>query len=725
MSKRSKRSSRRKKSSPQELRQKGAAAFRRGDYDLAVAAWRRVSRAQRDPALTAAFAEAQFRQGLKGHLDGLRQAANLAQDEPRYLYHLALAHHRAGELEQAEPLYRRLIEGDDLPARAAAAWGLLLMQSRRRPSRDPLWGRLAPAPDDAPLGRVRRRLAWAENLIFRRSISPGPPPDPLWQGLTARAEGQADPAPVVPSELPGTARPVARYHLGARAWEADEPEPAYEHWQAARQAGLDFSLLRDNLFAAARTVATERLKAGDVDGALEAAEVGLTLDPDDRGLGIIAGQAHFSLGHTAAVAGDWDQAYEHWQKVEQVGGQRGRRLVINLALAEEQREDWFEAAELWREALRRRPRKDDHPDALSDVQVARLWRHVAESYRRVGNMHDAKTTYLNALKYAPDDVELRTAYVDFLLDDGRLIAADNQLVEMLEAHPNDVELLDRRAQIYAARYYISNAVSLWERILELEPDHTNAGRQIARVHERQGDRFYRWGWLDDALHHYELGLSYAPNDGVLLVSAGMCHLTLGDVDRARQFFERAYAAEPHNVDVYLLAIKNWLVHDEIDEAEAVIHRADQTLGLTTPFFADLADFCYQHQELDWAQDFMGRARALAADDVNLLLMLADVSGRHNNPQLALDIVNQALKIDPNHGAAHLLHGFALVHLGDIGRARRSWDKAERIARQNGDESLLRAVEEVRFFYDPDHGGPPISLLQQMLGDLGDDFFDDE
>ena len=722
---------RRKKASPEVLRRQGAEAFRRGDYDLAMAAWRRISRAERDPGLTTAFAEACFRRGLAGHLDSLRQAVGMAGDEPLYHYHLALAYHRIGHAEEAEPIYRRVLDqakdGSGIIARATYSLGLLLLETDRRPSRDPLWERLEGAAEGSSLAQTRQRLAHAEHLIFARSAPTVPAPDALWAALVARRTGQEDPTPVDPTGMVAAAAAIAQHHLAARAWEQGDVERAFAYWHAAHDVGLDLPQLKDNLFAAARTVATERLKSEKVEGALEAASVGLAIQPGDNGLQTIAGQSYFRLGRAAATAGRWEVAFEHWQAALKVGGERSRRLIINLALAEEQRENWHEAAELWREALRRRPRKTDHPDALDDMQVARLWRHVAENYQRSGQTFEALDTFRNALKWTPDDAELRTAYVDMLLDDGRLVAADNQLDILLQAHPNDVELLDRRAQLYAGQGYSNAAINVWKKILDLQPDHPSARRQIARHFERKGDDFFHWGWQQKAISNYQAGLEFAPDDGMLLASVGMCQLDMDDEKLARQFFERACAAEPQNPDVYLLVIKTWLDHDCWDDAEAVIQRAREAMVPSAVFFLDIADYCYDQLSSDLAEDYLVQARALAADDVNLLLAIADMAGRNHRHSLAQEVVEDALKLDPDNAMAHVIMGLTLVSQGNLGAARRSWTRAENIARKTNNKVVLMAVEEMRFLYDPNHG-PPLAFLRRMIGGAfldPEEPFDDE
>ena len=53
--------------------------------------------------------------------------------------------------------------------------------------------------------------------------------------------------------------------------------------------------------------------------------------------------------------------------------------------------------------------KTDHPDYLTDAQVAALWNHAAECYERAEQVGEVETCLRNAIKYAPDDTALRSA----------------------------------------------------------------------------------------------------------------------------------------------------------------------------------------------------------------------------------------------------------------------------------------------------------------------------
>src|SRR5262249_62409248 len=84
----------------------------------------------------------------------------------------------------------------------------------------------------------------------------------------------------------------------------------------------------------------------------------------------------------------------------------------NRALAREALQQWRPAAEAWREVLRRRPRRQHHPEAVTDAQMATLWGHVAECYERVNDAREMLSCLKNAVKYAPGDLELGVKVAD-------------------------------------------------------------------------------------------------------------------------------------------------------------------------------------------------------------------------------------------------------------------------------------------------------------------------
>src|SRR5262249_41923405 len=205
----------------------------------------------------------------------------------------------------------------------------------------------------------------------------------LWHTLL-HMKDKSKAAPVAPLQTlaegrgPAGGSAVVPYYLGVVALRAGDVQTAQSAWCLAAEAGMATPWFVENRVHLLRAQAHALGQEGHWDeliGLLHAHRVTETPDP---ALSEMLAVAHAHLGYTAAQAQEWSTAASHWQAAATRSGRR--QIFQNLALAEEALGRWRSAAEAWREMLRRRPRKPEHPDALTDAQIAALWRHIAECY---------------------------------------------------------------------------------------------------------------------------------------------------------------------------------------------------------------------------------------------------------------------------------------------------------------------------------------------------------
>ncbi len=728
----------RAKSSPKALIQRGKSAFERGDLNTAIDAWEEVLRKASTPTLAAALAEAYFRRAVTSVPPGLKdlqRAVELVPNDPRLLYHVGRAHHWRGELDEAAAIYRALLEKDPPYRRAAFPLAQILAIHGHDAATDPAWPQLSPNEQDR-LICVKALRDGRPAVALRHA--PRDDSDALWSGLAGVALGEADStdleAALNDPHLPSTARAVAHYYLGVAAGRQDRWREAIADWQRAREAGLDTPWLRQNLASVYRLQAQELL-ASVGDGLSEEkrwaeahrlAEQGLKLVPENADLMAIKQQAHLQLGYMAALSGQWATALSHWQTVSQ-GDKIERALVINMALANEKLENYSQAADLWRQALRRRPRKADAPDALSDDQVAYMWQHVAENYRQAGDYEEATKVYRNAIKWDPDNVDLRLSLVDALMAEGRAWSASNMVNEVLAAHPNHVEALAWQAQIYEEDDYRYAAQHAWQKVLAVDPQHAQARQHLAFLYEELGDDHLYWGLFGEAIAAYQKGLEYMPNSAKLYASIGLCHILQEDWEAARQQFERAFSTEPNNLSARHLAIRGWLEAGQWDEAWAVLQHAE---ALTSPpptsFYVDLAEYCQELEQPEWAKRLLKHAEERNPHDPRLLFEIA-MALTHEGPEpQAIGYLRRALDLDPNLAEAHLwLGNLYLAALGQTRLAKRHWRQAESIAQRNGDQAMLYQIRLVKDYFLGKAGFPPPLIPGTPFDNSFAGFFDDD
>ena len=618
--------------------------------------------------------------------------------------------------------------------RAAEPLGQLLIERNKAISNDPVWEKLPPAEQNqlfAAEAIVRQKaLSTLQRLLEDETV------DPLWRGLLVCALGrqgnkeQARAFLQTASEKhEGGCQSVAQYYLGTLAIENDQPETALEYWQIAQDNGLDKPHLKKNLVTLRYQRAFIERQAGRPEQALKLLE-NLNrheLKVDKKNLENLIRQLNWDMGYQAAQKGNWFEARQHWEAVQK-SGDNHRRLFFNLALAYQKTEEPYTAAEHWRTVLRRRPRKDDDPDALTDEQVARIWQAVAENYSKAGDYEEAIKTYKNAVKWAPDNINLRLKLVEAYQTEGRWQAGVNELNRILEKEPDHVPALIMLADSYSDDWLFSGrGQKLWQRILELEPQNPIARQQLAHIYEKQGGFSAQWGNAKDAIETFKEGLEYVPDSYRLLISIGISYAQLNDYDAARNHFNQALKAQPENLNVLMTLYLFWLkIESEADMADIIERIKALPPKTPLPFFIDLVDYCIDYEQPTKAQQFIELIESRFPDDETAFLELSRCYEQMGQSHEAIKQLKQLLQINPEHGDAHLLLGNLYYELDQTRLGKRYWRQAETIAKRTNNKVLLYQIKRTRNYYIKgiQQSSNPLAMLQDMPPEVLEQLLED-
>ena len=704
------------------LRRNGLNAFERRDYTEAIEAWERVRRQTPDRLPEAALAEAYFRRGLRlcaagdpeAGLDDLHRAADLQPEDPRIIYHLGLVAHRHRDLDEAIHRYQAVLkDAGALARRAAYPLALALLEEGEDPTETAAWPGLS----------ENDRLMLSEVSAFKRRPYDLPDDAPiLWQAiaaLDANDEGRAEDAlesavadPVNPAELQ-----VAHYYRGVLAGRREDWEGALRAWNAARAAGLRMERLEENLQEAYHRLAEQRLERGDMEGALIAGEEALRHGSSYPSLEALVSHAHQRLAHEAVSKGDWAEALEHWQAADAAEG-GSFRLAFNLALAHERHEDFLAAAERWREALRRRPRRDDDPDALNDRQVAQLWQRCAEAYTQAGEYDEAVQVLRNAVTWNPERLEARLALSEALMLNGQTEAASNELERVLDRDPDNLPALLHMGEVAYARgcWWQGSPVPYWERVLALDPENVHARQLLVDFYHDQAERSRHWGKYTQAIEHHHKALSYWPGNGRILAALAALHLRLEEYEEAQSWVDQALEKAGDDLMVYESIISAWLDVGRFDEAWRVMEQAEAAVeNVPYDFYVSLAHYSIDHTD-EMVPRWLDRAVEKAAPGEPVFVTIGEMAMMNEAFDLASDYLERALESGQNPGQAHLILGVISLRQGDTARAEMHWSDAMKIARRNNDDDLRERVEEARqIFYAP-------PSLRDLIANLGPDLF---
>ncbi|MDM8518536.1 tetratricopeptide repeat protein [Anaerolineales bacterium HSG6] len=738
MSKRSSRRKRRVQQKQKQARTTGAAlvlegkqAFKQADYKVAIEKWSQaLYKKDRPPTLPNALAEAYFRRALsvesKTAVKDFNEAIKLNATEPCYRYHLGLFHHRAGNHSKAEAIYRELLSLDDPYTRAAVPLAQLLIAQKKSVTKDVVVKYLS--------DQDKLQLAAAEALIKKKATSTmtrlfdSSALDPFWRGLLAVALNKPDIAHKNLADAVEQVTPqvqaVAQYYLGVLAAKNNQIDVALAKWQEAKAKGLKSKHLQRNLSTISYQQAIREQQAGHIRKAVELVDQIQHAEDMGKDFAKFQQQIDWEMGYLAAQNKEWSEAVKRWEHVIEAGD-KSRGLIFNLALAYQHSERYISSAERWRELLRRRPRKADHPDKLSDDQVAQIWGTIAENYSKGEEYDEAIKTYKNAVKWAPENIDLRLKLVEAYQTEGRWQAATNEINRVLERKPDHVPALIMLAESYADDWAFSQrGKDAWLRVLEIEPTNPIARQQLAHHYIRRGEMASRWGGIERAIAIFKEGLEHLPDNPQLLLAIGISYSYSKQFDETRHYFDLALATDPTNLNSLYAMCMIWSDLGSEADLKNVIDSI-KSLPTNTPsqFFSEIIDVFLEKDMTDMAMDLLHVLEQNYADDEGAVIYLASTYSLDlNDSKKAIVLLKGLLEKNPNNGQAHVQLGVVYYRMGQTRIGKSHWNKAEKIARETNDGLLRFKVKSVRD--ELIHGKRTPQASFDMLRNMPPDVFEE-
>jgi tetratricopeptide (TPR) repeat protein len=140
--------------------------------------------------------------------------------------------------------------------------------------------------------------------------------------------------------------------------------------------------------------------------------------------------------------------------------------------------------------------------------------------------------------------------------------AESLLKKALEEDPTFTSSIWQLAQIYEKRGKLEHARELLIRGLQQEPQAVWAKDKLAQLEAEltrkllaQAKSYMQSGQYELAIPKLSLYLGIKPYDPIPLVMIGRCHLALGSLDSAKEYFEQAIGRDPSNIDAQKLLVE--------------------------------------------------------------------------------------------------------------------------------------------------------------------------
>jgi predicted O-linked N-acetylglucosamine transferase (SPINDLY family) len=464
--------------------------------------------------------------------------------EIRAAIEAALAHHQAGRLEQAEQIYRRILQSDPTEPNALHYLGLIAHQRGQHEaaaeqikqalrSNPAHWsahnnlglvllalGKIDEAvacfqealrlkPDyaeahtnlRAALGKVAKAVPWMAQVLDRalhyHQRGQLPQAEQLYQQIL-----QAEPQHV-----------AALHLLGVIAYQMGRHDRAIEYIRDALRLQPDLAEAHSNLGNA--------LKAqGKLDEAAVCYRQALHFKPDFA-------DAHGNLGNVLREQGRLDEAVAVLQRALYLNP----GFVVahnNLGIVLKEQGKLEEAVACYRQALRLNP---DYVGAYHNLGAA---------LSQQGKLGEAAACYQQALRLQPDSAEAHVNLGSALAMQGKVTEALPCFRQALRLQPDHAGAHSNLGAASKQLGQLQEAVASFQAALRLQPDY-------AEAHSNLGNALAAQGKIAEAMASYARALSLKPdcaeaNSNRLVALHYRAGVTLQELAEAHAEFERQLAA---------------------------------------------------------------------------------------------------------------------------------------------------------------------------------------
>lgn len=375
----------------------------------------------------------------------------------------AIRHHQAGRLDQAEELYRQILQADPDQPDALHLVGVIAYQrGKLEEAADWIRKAIAINPNAAPfhcnLGEVCRTMGRLDQAVahLKAAIALKSDYAEAWSnlGLALQGMGKVDEA-VEHFRRAIQLQPryaMAYVNLGSALREQEHLDEAVE---AFRQAVR----LAPNLPEAQSDLGQALMEKGELDAALEHCRRAIELRP-------IFAQAQSNLGNVLRALGQLEQAKACYATAIRLRPDLAMPYG-NMGQAVQEEGKYDEAIRWYEQALAREP------------NAARFHTYLASALEERGDTEQALERYRLALQLQPTYAEAHTGLAHLCQEEGHTDEARRHYAEALRLKPDSAPMRVQHGHFLAEMGEFDAAIAMLREALRIDPKCPGAYGQLA------------------------------------------------------------------------------------------------------------------------------------------------------------------------------------------------------------------------------------------------------
>lgn len=457
----------------------------------------------------------------------------------------ALQHHQAGQVTEAEQLYRQILTQQPDTVDALNFLGALLHQQGRFEEALSCFERVLAQQPNIPDAHnsvaiaLRGQGRLAEAIVhYRQALELKPDHPEVLNNLAnaLRESGQLEDA-IAAYERSLQLKPnypEAHNNLGAALKDLGRLKEAIPHYREAM-------LLKPNYPEAHHNLGVALQRQGQFDEAIEYYRQAIALKPN-----------------FPEVYNSWGHALQQQEKYDEAVAQHQRAIDLKPDFAEAhhslanalQLQNQLEAAiAAYQQALAIRP---NYPEALNNL---------GNAYQEFGQPEQAIAQYQKALEFRPNFAEAYSNLGALLKDQHKLDEAIAYFQKAIELRPDYAEVHNNLGNAYQEQNKIDEAIACYRRALEINPE-------LAETHSNLGNMLQQQGEFEAAFDHFQQALRIQPDFAGAYNNLGIALRNCNRIEEAFEAYDRAIELKPEFVEAHWNKALTYLLAGDLKQGFA-------------------------------------------------------------------------------------------------------------------------------------------------------------
>ncbi len=405
---------------------------------------------------------------------------------------IGLAHHRRGQLQQAEQVYRRILQADPRNAGALHLLGLVALQVGRHDAAVQLIS-------DA-IRLDGRRAVYHANL-----------------GEAYRALGRMDQARTCYEQaLRIEDLPEAQNNLGTILQASGQLDAAIDNYRTAIAKKPNYADAHNNL-------GTAYQERGQWDLTVQCYLKAVEVDP-------AYAKGHYNLGVAFGIQKRLDESRAAFEQAIALAGNYAE-AHYGLAMVLQEQQQWTQAEAAYQQALRLRPTLAEAASSLGTL------------YQAQGKLDQAIAAYEQALRVSPTYAEAYYNWGTALKAQDRASEAADKYRHAIRCKPTLADAHYNLGIVLQGEGHLDLAASAYEEAVRLRPDFSLAHNNLGNVYKLQ-DR------STEAIACYERAIECQPHDSAAYNNLGSMLQQHGQLAQTIGCYQKALRSNPDCAEAY-------------------------------------------------------------------------------------------------------------------------------------------------------------------------------